>query len=318
MANTRYRYNSATFQFEPIFPSGRRFIKRALIYLLLGLSVSIPAAFWYLQEHYSLQEQHLLAENQKWIEAWDNIRNEINRAYTELDSLAQKDDYYYRTLLDLDPLPASIREAGIGGKDRSITEIEGYEIIRSNYERLEKLQKQIDVARQSFDQLNEVTDKKNSMLASRPAIQPINRTQLVTLHLTFGMRLHPIFKVVQDHKGLDFTAAHGTPVYATGDGRVSTAYTSPSYGNVIFIDHGFQYETRYAHLQRFNVSPGNYVKRGDLIGYVGNTGISAAPHLHYEVFYKGQAVNPIHFFQRDLQQREYQKIIGSHSTTSKP
>jgi murein DD-endopeptidase MepM/ murein hydrolase activator NlpD len=112
-----------------------------------------------------------------------------------------------------------------------------------------------------------------------------------------------------DHKGLDFTAPKGSPVYATGDGRVSMAYFSGSYGNVIYIDHGFDYETRYAHLYKFNVRPGQFVKRGELIGYVGNTGISVSPHLHYEVFYKGQAVNPIHFFQRDLSNQEYLKLI---------
>lgn len=147
------------------------------------------------------------------------------------------------------------------------------------------------------------------MWASRPAIQPVDNRELTRLHTTFGLRMHPIFNVLMDHKGLDFTAPKGAPVYATGDGRVSMAYFSGSYGNVIFIDHGFDYETRYAHLYKFNVTPGQFVKRGQLIGYVGNTGISVSPHLHYEVFYKGQAVNPIYFFQRDLSNLEYRKLI---------
>jgi len=112
-----------------------------------------------------------------------------------------------------------------------------------------------------------------------------------------------------EHKGLDFTAPYGTPVYATGDGIVSEAYNSTSYGNVIYIDHNFDFETRYAHLARFIVSKGQKVKRGEIIGYVGNTGISTAPHLHYEILFNGKHINPINFFQRDLRNEEYERLI---------
>jgi murein DD-endopeptidase MepM/ murein hydrolase activator NlpD len=121
--------------------------------------------------------------------------------------------------------------------------------------------------------------------------------------------MHPILGYVRSHKGLDFSAPRGTLVYATGDGKVTMSYYSLSYGNVIYIDHGFDYETRYAHLNGFNVSAGQTVKRGEVIGFVGNTGISASPHLHYEVLYKGDQINPINFFQRDLNNKEYEKLI---------
>ena len=155
------------------------------------------------------------------------------------------------------------------------------------------------------------------MWASRPAIQPINNKDLKQLHTIFGMRMHPILGYVRPHNGLDFTAPHGSPVYATGDAVVM--YTGFStYGNVIYLDHGFGFETRYAHLTRYVVEPGQVIKRGQIIGYVGNTGLSAAPHLHYEVHYKNVAINPINFFQRDLSNKEYEKLIelGSKSTTS--
>jgi murein DD-endopeptidase MepM/ murein hydrolase activator NlpD len=311
----RYHYNPDTLQFDPVKPSAKRFVKRALIYLGIGLVTALPAVYGYLQKYSSLREQQLIHVNQKIKEAWTTLQADINKAYSALDTLVKKDDYYYRTILDLEPLSPSVREAGTGGIDKQII---NHELVQSSHSRLEKLKHQIDVARQSFEQLQETTDRKLTMLASRPAIQPVNNKQLRALHLTFGKRLHPIFNVVQDHKGLDFSAAFGTPVYATADGRVSMAYFSSSYGNVVYVDHGFNYETRYAHLQRFKVQPGMHVKRGELIGYVGNTGISAAPHLHYEVFYKGNAVNPIHFFQRDLNQQEYQKIIQSPVQTSNP
>lgn len=311
----RYRYNPYTLQFDLIKPSAKRFINRTLIYLVLGLAAALPAVNWYLNKYSSLQEQQLLRTNHQLKEAWANLQADINKSYAALDALAEKDDTYYRTILDLDPLAASVRQAGTGGMDK---EVEKHPVIRYSYARLEKLKNQISVAQQSFEQLQQTTDRKLTMLSSRPSIQPIHKKQLRALHLTFGKRLHPIFNVVMDHNGLDFSAAHGTPVYATADGRVSMAYFSSSYGNVVYLDHGFNYETRYAHLQKFKVIPGQYVKRGEILGYVGNTGISVAPHLHYEVFYKGNPVNPIHFFQRDLPTKEYQKIIEAPTQSGNP
>ncbi|MCK6618856.1 MAG: M23 family metallopeptidase, partial [Cyclobacteriaceae bacterium] len=227
-----------------------------------------------------------------------------------LATLAEQDDHNYRVILDLPALSSAQRLAGSGGVEKNYpAEVKQYSVIAELHKTVERLKHQAEVEQQSFNQLNETADVKNNMWASRPAIQPIDNRELTRLHTTFGLRMHPIFKVLMDHKGLDFTAPKGAPVYATGDGRVSMAYFSGSYGNVIFIDHGFDYETRYAHLYKFNVRPGQFVKRGDLIGYVGNTGISVSPHLHYEVYYKRQAVNPIHFFQRDLSDAEYHKLI---------
>jgi murein DD-endopeptidase MepM/ murein hydrolase activator NlpD len=138
------------------------------------------------------------------------------------------------------------------------------------------------------------------------------------LHMTYGARLHPIFHVYLDHKGLDFAASQGTPVYATGDGRITMAYFSGSYGNVIYLDHGHHYETRYAHLSGFAIKSGERVKRGQIIGYVGSTGNSVSAHLHYEVLYKGQHTNPINFFQRDLNNKEYEKLIEIGSQQNHP
>ncbi len=316
MANRRYRYNPSTLQYEPIVPSTRLFAKRLSLYLLLGFLTALPAAYWYIDKFNSLQEQHLIQVNEQQIRKWNKLTLEISQAYSVLDNLVKKDDHYYRTLLDLEPLDNSIRQAGIGGTERRLSDVKTYALINGSYERVEKLKKQVDIARQSFEQLKERTDLKTSMMASTPAIQPIDKKQLRTLHLTFGMRMHPIFNVMMDHKGLDITAAFGTPVYASADGRISMAYYSQSYGNVVYIDHGFNYETRYAHLQKFKVKPGNYVKRGEVIGYVGNSGVSTAPHLHYEVYYNGIPVNPIYFFQRDLKQKEYQKIIEPHTLSN--
>ena len=155
------------------------------------------------------------------------------------------------------------------------------------------------------------------MWSSRPAIPPISNTQLNQLHMTYGMRLHPIFKVYKEHNGLDFSAPKGTPVYATGDGVVTRANTSSSYGRVIYLNHGHGYETRYAHLSKFAVRPGDRIKRGHIIGYVGSTGTSLSAHLHYEVLFNERHLNPINFFQRDLSNKEYERLIEIASTQNK-
>jgi murein DD-endopeptidase MepM/ murein hydrolase activator NlpD len=165
--------------------------------------------------------------------------------------------------------------------------------------------------------MNELT-RKEKMWASRPAIQPVSNKDLTHLHTIFGLRMHPLLGYSRPHNGLDFTAPVGSPIYATGDGRVSVAQRSLSYGNVVYIDHGYQFETRYAHMTHYIVGKGEHVKRGQVIGYVGNTGLSVAAHLHYEVLYKNNPINPINFFQRDLNNKEYEKLIevGSRATSS--
>jgi murein DD-endopeptidase MepM/ murein hydrolase activator NlpD len=310
-----YRYNQETFQYEPMYPSALLFCKRLLIYLVLGFIIAVPSIYWYISQYSSLQEQQLILENRRLTNRWSTVQGKLDDLITQVDSLNWKDDYHYRALLDMPPLSPDERTAGVGGVSRTVVDAADNSLIISNYEKLEKIKHQLSIAAQSFEQIGEATDRKNAMLASRPAIQPISNKQLTTLHLTFGTRLHPIFNKFMDHKGLDFSARYGTPVYATADGRVSMAYSSGSYGNVVFIDHGFDFETRYAHLQKFAVQAGNFVRRGDIIGYVGNTGVSVAPHLHYEIYVNGKPVNPIHFFQRDLHPNEYQKIVQTSTST---
>jgi murein DD-endopeptidase MepM/ murein hydrolase activator NlpD len=182
-------------------------------------------------------------------------------------------------------------------------------LIKNTYLKTEKLKNRLDIEVQSLDALNKELERKEKMWASRPAIQPISNKDLTILHTTFGLRLHPILGYWRDHNGLDFTAPGGTPVYTTGDGVVHMAYYSATYGWVVYLDHGYGFETRYAHLTNFIVTKGQRLKRGQVLGYVGTSGQSKANHLHYEVLYNGDPVNPINFFQRDLSNGEFQKLV---------
>jgi murein DD-endopeptidase MepM/ murein hydrolase activator NlpD len=160
---------------------------------------------------------------------------------------------------------------------------------------------------------------KEKMLAAIPAIQPVANKNLKKMASGYGYRIHPIYKVRKMHWGTDFSAPTGTPIYATGDGTVTTYKRSRSgYGRHIMIDHGFGYETLYAHMSKIEVRKGQRVKRGDIIGYIGSTGSSTAPHLHYEVIKDGRKINPINYFFNDLSPEEYEEmlIISSHSNQS--
>jgi murein DD-endopeptidase MepM/ murein hydrolase activator NlpD len=256
----------------------------------------------------------LTEENQRLNIEWEILHDRIHDANKNLLGLIEKGDHNYRVILDSEPLDSSIREAGIGGSEKiDKSRLKEFPLVLKEYLLLEKLKHQLDVELQSYDEIARMFEQKSSMWASRPAIQPVSNKTLTHLHTSFGDRLHPVLGYVREHKGLDFTADIGTPVYATGDGVIKSAYFSGSFGNVIFLDHNYGYETRYAHLSGFNTKVGQKIKRGEIIGFVGNTGLSHGPHLHYEVVFKGQQINPINFFQRDLSNKEYEKLVEEGS-----
>jgi murein DD-endopeptidase MepM/ murein hydrolase activator NlpD len=319
MAGAKYKYNPSTCRYEPYQIKGNVLRRQIGAFVLLSFSLA-ALGYVFVTLHFSTIDEFLLEqENSKLKIAWAAVHQKIESAQKRLLELIDKDDHNYRVILDSEPLPSSIREAGIGGSEKyDVRTLSEYPYLLNDFRLIEKIKHQSEIELQSYNELQKILDVKVQSWAARPAIQPVSNPELKKLHLTYGQREHPIFKVLREHKGLDFAADHGTPVYATGDGVVAMAYFSGSYGNVIYLDHQFDYESRYAHLSTFAVTPGEKVKRGQLIGYVGNTGYSVAPHLHYEVLYKGNHVNPINFFQRDVNYPEYQKLIelGSENTIS--
>ncbi|MBK8290925.1 MAG: M23 family metallopeptidase [Flammeovirgaceae bacterium] len=317
MAKVRYTYNEETCRYEPVVISPKVAGRKLLLFLGISFLIGV-AGLIYFNSRYPLIDETLQAsKNDKLKTEWKVLYKQLERTSSQLSTLEQNDDNNYRVILDLEPLAESQREAGVGGREKESESIP-YPLIRTAYERAEKIKNRLDIEAQSLQQLmNELTNKEK-MWASRPAIQPVSNKDLTHLHTIFGLRLHPLLGYVRPHNGLDFTAPAGSPVYATGDGRVEYAQFSTSYGNVVYIDHGYQFETRYAHLTKFIVTKGQRVKRGQVIGYVGNTGLSVSAHLHYEVLYKNNPINPINFFQRDLNNKEYEKLIevGSMSASS--
>jgi murein DD-endopeptidase MepM/ murein hydrolase activator NlpD len=217
-------------------------------------------------------------------------------------------------VLGAEPIDKDIRNAGAGGADRyeDIREknIDHEDLVIDLNEKVDLLRRKLYIESKSQDEVVKLAEKKEKLYASIPAIQPISNKQLLALASGFGWRTHPIYKVKKMHTGIDFAASIGTPIYATADGTVAEVSVKFSgYGKMVEVDHGFGYRTRYAHMHEFAVRSGQNVKRGDLIGYVGNTGLSTAPHLHYEVLINGSQVDPVHYFYNDLTAGEYEKVL---------
>ncbi len=244
------------------------------------------------------------------------LRYEIlNRKMDQIDeamaSLEDRDNNLYRAYFNSAPIPEEQRKAGFGGVNR-YRDLEGYdnsELVINTTKRVDVLSKRLVIQSRSLDEIAKLARDKSNLLAAIPAIQPVRNENLKSLASGFGYRSDPFTKIRKFHEGMDFSARSGTPIFATGDGVVVRADNSRSgFGNHIVLRHGYGYETLYAHLSKYNVKPGKRVKRGDIIGFVGSTGRSEAPHLHYEVHKNGKPVNPLNFYYGNISAAEYVAI----------
>lgn len=317
MPKVRYHYNEETCKYEPIIIRGRAFWRRVLFFVIAAYGVGLSALLYFNYKYPSWDETELQNENRILMAEWKSLEDNVRETSDRLTALETADDDTYRTILDLSPLDSTERAAGVGGREQEGANI-FYPVIRSGYEKISKLDARLDVEKQSFDKLLTELHTKEKKWASTPALTPIANKDLIRLHTTFGMRLHPILGYWREHRGLDLTAPKNAPVYATGDGYVHMAYYSDTYGQVVYLRHGFGYETRYAHLTKYIVTEGQRVQRGQVIGYVGTTGQSDANHLHYEVLLNGSQVNPMNFFHRYLSNEEYQKLIDQAKVGGPP
>lgn len=305
-----YRYDPNSCSYQPVQTSPRAVTVSVL--RALGLSIILGFGFLagYRYFYPGIEELTLRRENMKLRESWGEVDQRISLARERLIKIEQEDDEHYRVLLNMGKLPENIRNGGSGGQlDEGLEELNRHEFSRQTANALTRLRNRIRMQSTSFASVEKKIAGTENMLESRPAMQPLDNRQITNFNNTYGMRRHPIFSDWRFHHGLDLSADIGTPVYATGDGVVTRAEYGGGYGNVIFVNHGFGFETRYAHLSRFKVYEGQKVNRGEVIGYVGNTGWSTRPHLHYEVLYKGEWTNPMNFMYRDLSQSSFNEIV---------
>jgi murein DD-endopeptidase MepM/ murein hydrolase activator NlpD len=311
MAEHKYRFNPNTLNFERIRLSGRQRVKRTALALTPGLLVGVLGIFLAFQFIDSPKEATLRRENQRLLTEYDLMNKRLGDIETVLGDLQRRDDNVYRVIFEADPIPSNVRQAGIGGVNR-YRDLEGFansELVIATHRRLDGIAKRLSVQSMSLDEVADLVLRKQEMLASIPSVEPIPSDQ-ARLSSGFGERMHPILKIQKQHLGLDFTATIGTQAHTTGDGRVTFAdYSTNGYGIHVVVDHGFGYETLYGHLSALKVRKGQLVKRGDVIGLVGNTGLSSGPHLHYEVHKDGVQVDPVHYLFNSLTPEEYATMI---------
>ena len=313
MPKSKYRFNHETLSFTKVRASLQDKFIRGFTYLLATIVITIVYYSIYTSFFDTPKERGLKRERKELLSQFDTLNRKYGRVEAVLKDIQQRDVNIYRTIFEAEPIPLSVRNAGIGGSDR-YSELEGLsnsDIVIEATKKLDHLAKQVYIQTKSFDEIIELAKNKETMVRCVPNIQPISNRDLTRVASPFGVRIHPYYKVLKMHTGMDFTAPTGTEVYATGDGIVFDVNRSKrGYGNTVIIDHGFGYKTLYAHLSEILVRPGTKVRRGAVIGLVGNTGMSLAPHLHYEVRMNDNPINPINFYFNDLTPLEYDKMIA--------
>ena len=312
MAKHKYKFNPESLSYIRVSRTFRQKFWQFLTYFLATVVLAVIYNFAFSSFFDSPKEKGLRRQISELKANYQLISVQLNKVEILLTDLQQRDDNIYRTIFAAEPIHSSVREAGYGGSDnyRELEKIEDSKIVIGVKSRLDIIMKKILIQSKSYDQIIDLAKNKEKMLACIPAIQPISNKDLKRTASGWGWRIHPIYKIRKFHYGMDFTAPTGTDIYATGDGVVEeTDNTKRGYGNNVVIDHGYGYKTLYAHMSAFNVKPGQKVKRGDVIGFVGSSGLSTAPHVHYEVFLNGEKVNPVNFYFNDLNANEYGNMI---------
>jgi len=312
MTKVKYYYDTKSLSYRKVERSKAQMLKRVLLYMASSFASAIIIIILFFNLFDSPKEKELKREIENMLIQFEIINNRLEQATLILDELQLRDDNIYRVIFEAEPIDPSIRMAGYGGVNR-YKKYEGFkhsELIADLHKKTDQLSKAIYVQSKSLDDVLEMSRDKEVMLAHIPAIQPVANKNLKRMASGYGYRIHPIYKTRKMHWGMDFSSPKGTPVYATGDGTIEKVKrSSRGYGNQIKIDHGYGYKTFYAHLDSYTVKKRQKVKRGDLIGYVGNSGASTAPHLHYEVFKNDKKVNPVNYYFNDLTAEEYDIML---------
>jgi len=311
MSKRKFIYDPETLSYRPVETSKRKWFLVFIAGIISGFGIlfillSTPNNFFS-----TPREKVLARENENLKLNYELLSKKFDKIETVLNDIKQRDNNIYRVIFEANPVSDEVREAGYGGVDlyKNLDGTAEQNLIKSTLQKADRLEKQLVMQSKSFDQVVNLAKEKEKFLSHLPAIQPIENKFLTRMASGYGMRIHPILKRPRMHYGMDFTAPTGTPIYATADGKVKHAgWKANGFGKHVIINHGFGYETVYAHMSKVAVKKGEKVKRGQVIGYVGNTGLSAGPHCHYEVHLNGKKINPINFYYNDLTPEMYAQL----------
>ena len=310
--DNKYVFNPKTLNFDRFKESVSSRVSKVIVFLL---TTFVFAFFIVLLIYFffgSPKEKMQAREIEYLKLQYEILDDKLDDMQVLLEDLEQRDNNVYRMIFEADPVPSSLRKSGFMAAER-YEDLYGYknsEVVMSVATKLDAAASRLYYQSKSYDEVFKMARNKTQMLACLPAILPLKESEIRQISSYFGYRTDPIYKVSKFHSGIDFASAIGTEVFATGDGEVVTVERNHwGYGNMITVDHGYGYKTNYAHLSKFAVKKGQKVKRGQVIGFVGNTGKSTGSHLHYEVLKNDKPIDPIHFFFNDLSPEEYETIL---------
>lgn len=311
MRKVYYIYNPKTRTYDRIYPTVRQRALSILRRLFIGMGLGAASFILLLWIFGSPSEKELRIENSRLVAQYNVLSRRLDQALGVMKDIQQRDDNLYRVVLQADPIADAVRKAGYGGTNRyeELMDMANSDLVVNTTQKMDMLDRQLYIQSQSFDEVVALCKEHDDMLKCIPAIQPVSNKELKHTASGYGMRIDPIYKTAKFHEGMDFSANIGTPIYATGNGTVIKAGWQSGYGKVVIINHGYGYETLYAHMNDIDVRVGQKVIRGEVIGKVGNTGKSTGPHLHYEVHVKGKVVNPVNYYFMDLNADDYDRMI---------
>ena len=314
MSKVKYYYDPDTLSYRKIESKKSRQYRNIVLFLLGSFLFGLLSLVLLLNTNLinTPRELSLHREVKNYELQFELLDKKMEQIEDVLANIAERDNNIYRLYFEANPIPEEQRRAGFGGVNR-YKALEGFnnsEMVIAITKRLDIIKKQMAIQSKSLDEITKLAKEKEKLLMAIPAIQPVDNNELTRMASGYGWRSDPFTKARKMHRGMDFTAPKGTPIYASGDGKVTRADNrSSGYGKHIRIDHGYGYLSLYAHLSRYNVKKRQKVKRGDLIGFVGSTGRSEAPHLHYEVWKDDNRINPINFYYGSLTAEEFENML---------
>ena len=317
MRKVKYYYNTHTLRYEKLETPFRVKLLRLFGFIAASIVTAliiVAIAFQYVE---SPKEILLKKENDDLKENYSVLQQRVDELQNQMLELENRDNTVYRSIFESSPIPDSARLKAMQ-KNKEAQLLQGMDendLLKSLSAQLNTLSLRAAYQVKSYNDIEGMIKNKQKLLAAIPAIQPISNKNLTHMASGFGYRIDPVYKVTKFHAGLDFAASQGTPIYATADGVVKEAgYNAGGYGNHVVINHGYGYETLYGHMYRIKARVGQKIKRGEVIGYVGNTGKSTGPHCHYEVHKSGQPVDPVYYFYNDLTPEQYDRLLKLAAT----
>ena len=314
MKKIKYYYNTHSLRYEKLETPLRVKLMQIFGFIAAALVTAMLISFFAFRFIGSPNEKFLKLENERMKDRYQELNKKLNEIQLQVAELENRDNEVYRSIFEADPIPDSARAKEFE-KEQQIAKVEGMEdadLVNSIIATLNNLNNRIHAQQTSFKEITELVNNKEKLLAATPAIQPVSNKDLKRIASGYGYRIDPVYKTVKLHPGLDFTAPSGTPIYATADGTIEfSGNRGDGYGNHVIINHGYGYKTLYGHMYRIKAKAGQRMKRGEVIGWVGNTGKSTGPHCHYEVIKNGNKINPVYFFYNDLTPEQFDRLLKS-------